>query len=143
MISQVQAYQKAQASSSMQSGTSSPDQGSGTMQSSGMQSPALSPSASPGQHPFAMSNPAALAFAAQQMGLAGMNMPMGMNGMNMNPMLQMQMNLASMNGMGGMGNLGGPFANPHAMQSVMRNPSPSPMPIGGQNFMGMGGMPGY
>lgn len=82
-----------------------------------------------------MSNPAALAYAAQQMGLAQMNIPVGM-GMNMNPMLQMQMNLASM------GNMGGPFANPHAMQSVMRNPSPGPMPVG-QNFMGMGGMPGF
>ena len=99
-----------------------------------------------------MSNPAALAYAAQQMSLSQMNMPVGMgmqgmqgmsgmNGMNMNmnPMLQMQMNLASM---GNMGNLGAPFANPHAMQSVMRNPSPGPMPVG-QNFMGMGGMPGF
>ena len=127
--------QKLQATQSMKSGTSSPDQNSGVA-SSGMQSPVLSPSASPGQHPFAMSNPAALAYAAQQMGLAQMNMPVGM-GMNMNPMLQMQMNLASMS------NMGGPFANPHALQSVMRNPSPSPMPIGGQNFMGMGGMPGF
>ena len=97
-----------------------------------------------------MSNPAALAYAAQQMSLSQMNMPVGMgmqgmqgmsgmNGMNMNmnPMLQMQMNLASMQ------NMAGPFGNPHAMQSVMRNPSPSPMPIGGQNFMGMGGMGGF
>ncbi|KAJ3548210.1 hypothetical protein NM688_g5325 [Phlebia brevispora] len=135
---ELQAMQKVQAAQSMHSGTSSPDQN-GQMSSSGMQSPVLSPSASPGQHPFAMSNPTALAYAAQHMGLAQMNIPvgMGMNGMNMNPMLQMQMNLASMSNLG---NLGSPFANPHAMQSVMRNPSPGPMPVvGGQNFMGMGG----
>lgn len=96
-----------------------------------MTSPVLGNTAQ--QHPFAMSNPAALAYAAQ-MGLTGMNMNSmnaGMNmgmGMGMNPMLQMQMN------MGGMGN----FANPHTLQSVMRNPSPAPM--GGQNYMGMGGM---
>ena len=88
-----------------------------------------------------MSNPSALAYAAQQMGLPQMNMNMGMGmGMQMNPMLQMQMNLASMSNMG---NMGGPFTNPHALQSVMRNSSPSPMSIGGQNFMGMGGMPGF
>ncbi|KAF7799560.1 hypothetical protein EIP86_010797 [Pleurotus ostreatoroseus] len=150
---ELQAMQKVQTAQSMHSGTSSPDQNSqNSVVSSGMQSPVLSPSASPGQHPFAMSNPAALAYAAQQMSLSQMNMPVGMgmqgmqgmqgmNGMNMNmnPMLQMQMNLASM---GNMGNLGAPFANPHAMQSVMRNPSPGPMPVG-QNFMGMGGMPGF
>lgn len=71
------------------------------------------------QHPFAMSNPNALAFAAQQMGMSGMGMNMGMN-----PMLQMQMNMNS------------PFTNPAAMQSVMRNPSPGPLPIGPQGFMG-------
>jgi hypothetical protein len=137
---ELQAMQKV--TQSVTSGTSSPDQN--AAMGSGAQSPMLSPSASPGhqqqhqqqqQHPFAMSNPAALAYAAQQMGLAQMNM--NQMGMNMNPMLQMQMGLA------GMGGLGGPYANPHAMQSVMRNPSPSPMPIGGQNFMGMGGMPGF
>ena len=161
---QLQAMQRAQAAS-VTSGTSSPDQNAAL--GSGAQSPMLSPSASPGhqaaqqqaaqqqQHPFAMSNPAALAYAAQQMGLAqmtqmsqmnqmgmggmsGMAGMGGMGGMNLNPMLQMQMA-----GLAGMGGLSGPFANPHAMQSVMRNPSPSPMPIGGQNFMGMGGMPGF
>ena len=113
--------------SQIQSGASSPDQ-----PASSVASPVLG-AATPAQHPFAMSNPAALAYAAQ-MGMAPMNQ---MNQMSMmNPMLQMQMNLASM------GNLGGPYANPHAMQSVMRNSSPAPMPIG-QNFMGMGGMPGF
>lgn len=104
-----------------------------------MQSPVLG---NPGQHPFAMSNPTALAYAAQ-MGLTGMNGMTGMGGMNgmngmpmgMNPMLQMQMNMASM------GNMGAAFANPQTLQSVMRHPSPSPM--GTQNFMGMGGMPGF
>lgn len=71
------------------------------------------------QHPFAMSNPNALAFAAQQMGMSGMGMGMGMN-----PMLQMQMQMNS------------PFNNPAAMQSVMRNPSPGPLPLGSQGFMG-------
>ena len=46
--------------------------------------------------------------------------------------MQMQMN---------MGNMGTPFANPHAMQSVMRHPSPGPMPT--QNFMSLGGMPRF
>ena len=92
---------------------------------SNMQSPVLAPN-TPSQHPFAMSNPAALAYAAQ---LSGMNM------MNMNPMLQMQMNLSQMSSMSAA------FANPHTMQSVMRHPSPGPM--GGQNYMSMGGMPGF
>ena len=80
-----------------------------------------------------MSNPTALAYAAQQMGLPQMNMNMGMGmGMQMNPMLQMQMNMAQ------------PFANPPAMQSVMRNnPSPGPMPVGSQNFMNLNGMQGF
>lgn len=92
------------------------------------QSQLSSPGAS-GQHPFAMSNPTALAYAAQHMGMQQMNMNM----MGMNPLMQMQMN---------MGSMGTPFANPHAMQSVMRHPSPGPMPVG-QNFMGLGGMPGF
>lgn len=76
-----------------------------------------------------MSNPAALAYAAQ-MGIPQMNQ------MNlMNPMLQMQMNLNSMNSMNAA------FANPHTMQSVLRQQSPSPM--GNQNYMGMGTMPGF
>lgn len=75
-----------------------------------------------------MSNPTALAYAAQ-MAMPGMNMNMGMG---MNPMLQMQMN------MGAAG-----FANPHTMQSVMRHPSPGPLPQPQQNFMGMGGMQGF
>ena len=66
----------------------------------------------------------------------GMNqMAGGMNMMNMNPMLQMQMNLNSM------GSMGAAFANPHTMQSVMRHPSPGPM--GAQNYMSMGSMPGF
>ena len=56
-------------------------------------------------------------------------MSMGM-GMGINPMLQMQMNM------------GNAFANPHAIQSVMRHPSPGPMPVG-QNYMNMGGMSGF
>ncbi|KAF9647614.1 YTH-domain-containing protein [Thelephora ganbajun] len=93
------------------------------------------------QHPFAMSNPSALAFATQQMGMngmggmgaiqsmGGMNGP-GTLGMNMiNPMLHMQMGMANQ------------FNNPTAMQSVMRNPSPGPAGMHGQGsgFMNMGG----
>ncbi|KAI0636618.1 YTH-domain-containing protein [Trametes polyzona] len=129
---ELQAMQKAQAQALTQ-GTVSPAQTPVGVQNTGNQSQGLSPT-STGQHPFAMSNPAALAYAAQQMGgLPQMNMNMGMGmGMGMNPMLQMQMNM------------GTPFANPHAMQSVMRNPSPGPMPVvGGQNFMGLGGMQGF
>lgn len=78
-----------------------------------------------------MSNPTALAYAAQHMGMQQMNMNM----LGMNPLMQMQMN---------MGGMGSPFANPHAMQSVMRHPSPGPMPVvGGQNYMSLGGMPGF
>ena len=85
------------------------------------------------QHPFAMSNPNALAFA--QIGMGGMQSMGGVNGlgslgMNMiNPMLQMQMGMASH------------FNNPTAMQSVMRNPSPGPTGMHGQGsgFMNMGG----
>ena len=93
-----------------------------------MQSPVLSASAASGQHPYAMSNPTALAYAAQ-MGMSQMGM------MGMNPMLQMQMGLNSMGGMGAT------FANPHTMQSVLRQQSPSPMV--NQNYMGMGGMPPF
>ena len=131
--------QKAQASqaqqgpqSQLQSGASSPPLSHSGMHSPGAQGQGgLSPTAAPGQHPFAMSNPAALAYAAQ-MGMPQMNMGMGMGmGVGVNPMLQMQMNMAQ------------PFANPHAMQSVMRNPSPGPMPVSGQNFMNLGGMQGF
>ena len=87
------------------------------------------------QHPFAMSNPNALAFATHQMGRNGMGAMGGANGlgslgMNMiNPMLQMQMGMANQ------------FNNPAAMQSVMRNPSPGPAGMHGQGsgFMNMGG----
>ena len=92
------------------------------------------------QHPFAMSNPSALAFATQQVGMNGMSGMSGMQrggvnglgslGMNMiNPMLQMQMGMANH------------FNNPTAMQSVMRNPSPGPAGMHGQGsgFMNMGG----
>ncbi|KAI0822750.1 YT521-B-like domain-containing protein [Trametes gibbosa] len=128
---ELQAMQKAQAQALTQVAVS-PTQTPIGVQTTGTQSQGLSPTTT-GQHPFAMSNPAALAYAAQQMGgLPQMNMNMGMGmGMGMNPMLQMQMNM------------GTPFANPHAMQSVMRNPSPGPMPVGGQNFMGLGGMQGF
>ncbi|KAI0703550.1 YT521-B-like domain-containing protein [Cytidiella melzeri] len=120
---ELQAMQKAQ--TQMQSGASSPEQ-----PGSSVASPVLG-SASTAQHPFAMSNPAALAYAAQ-MGMGPMNQ---MNQMNMmNPMLQMQMNLNSMNGMNAA------FANPQAMQSVLRQQSPARM--GNQNYMNMSGMSG-
>ncbi|KAI0707766.1 YT521-B-like domain-containing protein [Earliella scabrosa] len=127
---ELQAMQKAQAQALTQ-GASSPTQPP-MPPAQGTQPQGLSPT-NTGQHPFAMSNPTALAYAAQQMGLPQMNMNMGMGmGMGMNPMMQMQMNM------------GTPFANPHAMQSVMRNPSPGPMPVGGQNFMNpLGGMQGF
>jgi len=90
------------------------------------------------QHPFAMSNPNALAFATQQIGMNGMNGMQSMGGVNglgslgmntINPMLQMQMGMSSQ------------FNNPAAMQSVMRNPSPGPAGMHGQGsgFMNMGG----
>ena len=126
--------QKAQAQALTQ-GASSPSQTPMGVQTQGNQGQGGVSPTSTGQHPFAMSNPSALAYAAQQMGLPQMNMNMGMGmGMQMNPMLQMQMNLSQMSNMGA-------FANPHAMQSVMRHPSPGPM--GGQNYMSMGGMPGF
>lgn len=124
-MQKAQAVQQGQ-QSQLPSGASSPPLSHSGVHSPGGQSQGLSPTASPGQHPFAMSNPAALAYAAQ-MGIPQMNMGMGMG---MNPMLQMQMNM------------GNAFANPHAIQSVMRNPSPGPMPVG-QNYMNMGGMPGF
>jgi YTH domain-containing family protein len=104
----------------MQSGASSPEQ-----PASSVASPVLGAASTPQQHPYAMSNPAALAYATQ-MGMAPMNM--------MNPMLQMQMNMNSMNGMNAA------FANPQTMQSVLRQQSPGHM--GNQNYMNMGGMPG-
>jgi len=90
------------------------------------------------QHPFAMSNPNALAFASHQVGMNGMGGMQSMGGVNglgnlgmnmINPMLQMQMGMASQ------------FNNPTAMQSVMRNPSPGPAGIHGQGggFLNMGG----
>ncbi|EPT04119.1 hypothetical protein FOMPIDRAFT_1115044 [Fomitopsis schrenkii] len=129
---ELQAMQKAQAvqvqvQGGLPQGASSPTQTPMTMPSNN-QSQLSSPGAS-GQHPFAMSNPSALAYAAQHMGMQQMNMNM----MGMNPLMQMQMS---------MGGMGSPFANPHAMQSVMRHPSPGPMPVG-QNFMGLGSMPGF
>lgn len=124
----MQALQKTQ-NSQIQGGASSPSHTPMGMQSPATQSQGISPTNSSGQHPFAMTNPTALAYAAQHMGMPGLNMNMNL-GMGMNPMLQMQMNM------------GTAFANPHAMQSVMRHPSPGPMPVG-QNFMGMGGMPGF
>ncbi|KZT09764.1 YTH-domain-containing protein [Laetiporus sulphureus 93-53] len=129
---ELQAMQKIQAAQvQAQAQGLSQGPGSPTQSPMGMQSPGqLSPN-NTGQHPFAMSNPTALAYAAQHMGMPQMNMNM----MGMNPLMQMQMNMNSM---------GTPFANPHTMQSVMRHPSPGPMPVvGGQNFMGLGGMPGF
>ncbi|KAH9945805.1 YTH-domain-containing protein [Epithele typhae] len=127
---ELQAIQKVQAHALSQ-GTASPTQPPIAPQTPGQQTQGLSPTTT-GQHPFAMSNPAALAYAAQQMTLPQMNMNMNMNmgmgmGMGMSPMM---MNM-------------GTFANPHAMQSVMRNPSPGPMPIGSQNFMNLNGMQGF
>jgi len=128
-MQRVQAAQVQAQGQGMQQGPSSPTQTPMAMQSPGQSQ--LSPAGNAGQHPFAMSNPTALAYAAQHMGMQQMNMNM----LGMNPLMQMQMN---------MGNMGTPFANPHAMQSVMRHPSPGPMPVvGGQNFMGLGGMPGF
>ena len=85
-----------------------------------------------------MSNPNALAFASQQVGMNGMGGMQSMGGVNglgnlgmnmINPMLQMQMGMASQ------------FNNPAAMQSVMRNPSPGPAGIHGHGggFINMGG----
>lgn len=127
---ELQAMQKVQATQvQVQQGASSPSQTPMTMQSTGQGQ--MSPTGTSGQHPFAMSNPTALAYAAQHMGMQQMNMNM----LGMNPLMQMQMN---------MGGMGSPFANPHAMQSVMRHPSPGPMPVvGGQNYMSLGGMPGF
>ncbi|TBU35619.1 YTH-domain-containing protein [Dichomitus squalens] len=128
---ELQAMQKAQAQALTQ-GASSPSQTPIGVQTSGNQGQGGVSPTSTGQHPFAMANPTALAYAAQQMGLPQMNMNMGMGmGMQMNPMLQMQMNM------------GQPFVNPQAMQSVMRNPSPGPMPVSAQNFMNLGGMQGF
>ncbi|RDX56393.1 YTH-domain-containing protein [Lentinus brumalis] len=125
---ELQAMQKIQ-TQALSQGVSSPSQTPVGVQTPGNQPQGLSPT-STGQHPFAMSNPTALAYAAQQMGGVPMNMGMGMGmGMGMNPMLQMQMNM------------GTPFANPNTMQSVMRNPSPGPMAQ--QNFMNLGGMQGF
>lgn len=121
---ELQAIQKVQATGLSPGGQSPPP--SSALAQPTSQGQGISPTATQGQHPFAMSNPAALAYAAQHMGMPQMNMNMGMG---INPMLQMQMNMASQ------------FANPHAMQSVMRHPSPGPMPTG-QNFMSMG-MPGF
>ncbi|KAI0748493.1 YT521-B-like domain-containing protein [Daedaleopsis nitida] len=127
---ELQAMQKLQAQALSQ-GTSSPTQPPMQQPPVAQSQGGLSPT-NTGQHPFAMSNPTALAYAAQQMGLPQMNMNMGMGmGMGMNPMLQMQMNM------------GTPFVNPQAMQSVMRNPSPGPVPVGAQNFMNLGGMQGF
>ncbi|TFK54675.1 YTH-domain-containing protein [Heliocybe sulcata] len=111
---ELQAMQKIQAH--MQQQAASPNQQPMSLQGSGQVSPT-----SPQQHPFAMSNPNALAYATHSM-----QMP----GMNMNPLLQMQMNPQ--------------FANPAAMQSVMRHPSPVPM--NAQQFMNMpnmGSMAGF
>lgn len=124
---ELQALQKNQVqnASPQPTGLSSPIQSGGQLMNQNNQQ----------QHPFAMSNPNALAFATQQIGMNGRG-PMGaVNGlgslgMNMiNPMLQMQMGMASQ------------FNNPAAMQSVMRNPSPGPAGMHGQGsgFMNMGG----
>ena len=125
--------QKAQAQALSQ-GPASPPQQPLAPQTSGQQTQGISPT-STGQHPFAMSNPTALAYAAQQITMPqmnmNMNMGMGMGGMGMG-MSPMMMNMATT-----------PFANPHTMQSVMRNPSPGPMPVGSQNFMNLNGMQGF
>ncbi|KZT26615.1 YTH-domain-containing protein [Neolentinus lepideus HHB14362 ss-1] len=110
---ELQAMQKLQAH--MQQAPS-PSQQPMSLQASNQVSPT-----SPQQHPFAMSNPNALAYATHSL-----QMP----GMNMNPLLQMQMNPQ--------------FTNPAAMQSVMRHPSPVPM--NAQQFMNMpnmGSMAGF
>jgi hypothetical protein len=71
------------------------------------------------QHPFAMANPAALAYASQQQ---HMQVPqMGMSPMMGNMQMPMGMN------------------QQFAMHSVLRHPSPGPAPVNGQQYMGMGG----
>jgi hypothetical protein len=62
------------------------------------------------QQPFGLSNPSSLAFSQLQL-------------QQMGPLMQLQMGL--------------PFVNPQAMQSLMRNPSPVP----NQGFAG--GVHGY
>ena len=69
--------QKAQAQALTQ-GASSPSQTPMGVQTQGNQGQGGVSPTSTGQHPFAMSNPSALAYAAQQMGLPQMNMNMGM-----------------------------------------------------------------
>lgn len=74
----------------------------------------------PQQNAYAMNNPGALVGGYGQQPMPGMQ--------QMAPMMQMGM--------------GSAFVNPHAMQSVMRNPSPVPM--GGPGMgLGMSGQPGY
>ena len=68
--------QKAQAQALSQ-GPASPPQQPLAPQTPGQQTQGISPT-STGQHPFAMSNPTALAYAAQQITMPQMNMNMGM-----------------------------------------------------------------
>ncbi|KII89081.1 hypothetical protein PLICRDRAFT_175316 [Plicaturopsis crispa FD-325 SS-3] len=81
---------------------------------------------SPGQQQQQYNSPSlAPAYASQHL-----QMP------QMTPMMQMQMQM----------NMNPQFGLPQAQamhQSVMRHPSPGPMPVNGQNFMGMGGAPQF
>ena len=81
-------------------------------------SPQGSSPSPPQQHAFAAINQDnTLAYASHQL-----QMP------QITPMMQMQM--------------ASPFVSPHAMHSVMRNPSPVPV-AHGQGYMGMSGVPGF
>lgn len=92
----------------MQSGPSSPVHSSG----SSVHSPQQSVSPPPPQNQFGMANPNALAYQMPQM----------------TPMMQMQMQMQM-----GMN----PQFQAQAMhQSVMRHPSPGPIPLNAQGFMG-------
>ncbi|TDL24957.1 YTH-domain-containing protein [Rickenella mellea] len=93
-----------------QQGPSSPTQGPATAQQPQQQVAAQGQQ----QHPFAMANPASMAYPS---GAHLAMPPMGA------PMMQMQMNSQ--------------YTHPHTIQSVMRNPSPIPVTQAG--YMGMGG----
>jgi YTH domain-containing family protein len=77
------------------------------------------------QHPYAMPNPAALAYVSQQQQqLLPQQMSPVMGGMS--PMMQHP--IAQMGGLNA----------PYAMQNIMRNPSPGPVPVNAQ-YMDMQG----
>jgi YTH domain-containing family protein len=107
--------QAAQKQQQQQVASQSPPPGAGARMQSPPPSQQLSPTLQPQQHPFAMANPAALAYAGQVQQLSPM-MGMGMNLPGMNPQ-QAQ------------------YAAAMQAQGVFRHASPGP-PAQGQ-FMGM------